>query len=128
MFEIGIVKAENVSDKFKGIAGVKLIVADIRNISGKEERLVINPVTKEGFEIFYNDAFEIMGKELISDDYQYFLEYMIDGDCEFTCHIPASELEDLRPVKKEEIDEANESFKWFTEKHNIKLTEAVVDL
>ena len=121
MLEVGIVKTEGISEDFKGIAGMKLLLANTSKVmpEKKEERLVLMPMTKEGFEQYYKEAFEVMGKEMISDDYKYFLEYMLDGNCEFICRIQVNDLKEFREANEDDIKDHTEAFNWFIEKHEL---------
>ncbi|KNF06943.1 hypothetical protein CLPU_57c00030, partial [Gottschalkia purinilytica] len=80
MLEIGTVRMKNVSDDFKGLEGMKLLL--MHSCEGCE-RIVVNPIRQEDFEKYYKNSFETMGKEWVNDDYKSFLKYMLSENCEF---------------------------------------------
>lgn len=125
MFEIGRV-IENPNDDFQGIEGLELLLFNMSKqyADTSDERLVINPMTKEGLETFYKKSFEGMGKEMISDDYKYFLKYMLDENCEFTCRIPVDQLENIRVATEEDIETYGRARKEFIEDNGVELEES----
>ncbi|MFW9970254.1 MAG: hypothetical protein ACFFDF_08650 [Candidatus Odinarchaeota archaeon] len=124
MLEIGRV-IEKPSDSFKCVAGAELLLFNPTKQfpDRNHERVVINPMTKEGYETLYKDSFENMGKEMISDDYKYFLAYMLDGSCEFTCTIMTNDLEDIREATEKDMKKYDRAFKEFIEEYGLKLGE-----
>lgn len=112
---VGKVKS-NPSDDWKGAEGLNLILFEVNGDT--EDILVIRPITLEQMEQFYKVSYDTFGKEMISEDYDYFIWYMLDDDCEFCSHISINDLETTRELINEDIKLHNENLEEFKKLHN----------
>ena len=111
---IGKVK-NNCSEDYKGIEGIELILLESWN---KEEFCVSGVLKLEDMEKFYRISYEKGLKDFISDDYEYCLWYVLNEDCEFTCCINKSDIENLREFTKEDDKKYGKNLKKFKMIHN----------
>jgi len=110
---IGRVK-ENCSNDVKGFKGLDLIALQIDN---DEKLLVIRPIKLEQMEEFYRTSYENGMKEMISDDYEYCVWYLADEECELQCSININELDIIRELTKEDIEDHDKNFEEFKRIH-----------
>lgn len=113
---IGTIK-QNATDELDKIAGVKLIIVTELPFQNQEEALILHPTTIEDFEKFYKHSFEIMGKEMISDDYKIFLKYILDSDCEITAETTINNFKDLIEFTKEDDERCFKALSEFKKRH-----------
>lgn len=121
---VGKIK-ENATDGLDKLAGMKLIIAS-ELYAGKEgEVLIFSPITLNDFEKYYEHQFETFGKEWISEDYKFFLNYVLDEDCEIINSTNINNFIDLVSLSKEvslykEVGEmANKSLLEFKKKYSL---------
>lgn len=91
---LGTIK-QNATNELDKIAGTKLLILNGIDYQKENEVLILHPARLEDFERYYKHAFEIMGKEWISEDYKDFLIYMLNPDCEFASTTSIANFEDL---------------------------------
>lgn len=115
---ICVATVSNTSEKFKQIAGMNLIIFD----SGTLEKVILRPFSLEDMNKFYKWNFENSGKELISSNYNYFLEYMLDDDCEILQYISTDDISKIEPSSEKVVKLHNESLEKFKKQHNLKFT------
>lgn len=113
---IGTIK-ENASDGLNKIAGVKLVLVNGLKYEKENEVLILHPTTLEDFEKYYEYYFETVGKEWISDDYKYFLEYVLDPDCEITSTTKLNNFIELARFTKEDDKRCYSALQDFKNKY-----------
>lgn len=111
---IGTVK-EDASDGLNNIAGMKLVL--LTEPFNPDNYLIVSPTTIEDFEKYYHNAFEIMGKKWISEDYKEFVRYMIDPDCEIINSTSKNNFENVIKFTKEDDEVCYKSICEFKEKY-----------
>lgn len=112
---VGRIK-NNPSEGWQGAAGIELLVLQFED---KKELNVIRPITLEDMEIFYKVSYETSLKEMISDDYNYCLLYVISDDCELTLTIDICDLENIREATEEDLKEHNKNIEEFKKIHKL---------
>jgi hypothetical protein len=75
----------------------------------------------EQIEKFYRASYDSGMKEMISEDYEYCVWYLADPECEFSCSIRKSDLENLRLATQEDANKYDKNFDEFKKIH--KFTE-----
>lgn len=108
---------ENSSEEFKEYRGLDLIAI---RINEDKEPLIIRPIKLDQMERFYKASYNSGMKDMISDDYEYCVWYLADEDCELQCSIDIGELEILRKITQEDIDEHDRNFEEFKKIHKFK--------
>ncbi|MDU4596467.1 hypothetical protein [Clostridium botulinum] len=102
-----------------------------------EELSLIYPIKYEKIEKFYKFGFDTFGKNEIDDDFNYFVWYMLNGDCELIPTVKLDQLEDVRQATKEEDYEAYVNIEKFKFNHKfydkevnyqeVKITKVLID-
>lgn len=112
-YYIGTVKRECSKD-IEAFAGLELFMA-----SGFKDNylIVIGPLELEQIEKFYRASYDSGMKEMISEDYEYCVWYLADPECEFSCSIPKSDLENVRLATQEDADKYDKNFDEFKKVH-----------
>lgn len=113
-FLVGKVK-NDCSEDYKGFEGIELILVEFWN---KEEFAVAGVLKLDDMEKFYKTSYEKSLKDFISDDYEYCLWYVLNEDCELTCRINKSDIENLREFTKEDDKLYGKNLKEFKRIHN----------
>lgn len=85
----------------------------------KESYTLVYPLKIKDLEKFFKVMFEEFGKEWISDNYKYFLEYMLDEDCEIINEVDKGSFEKIRKFTKEDDKKLSSTLKEFKIKHRI---------
>lgn len=115
---IGEIK-ENAKDGLDKLVGMKLIIAN-EIFEGKAgEVLILSPTSLEDFEKYYKHEFEVFGKEWISEDYKFFLEYVLDEDCEITNSTNINNFINLVAATKEDGEIAKKAMTEFKKKYSL---------
>lgn len=83
----------------------------------REELVVTGVLNFDDMEKFYKQSYENGLKEFISDDYEYCIWYVLNEDCELTCHIKVSDVEILRELTKEDDAEYGKNLENFKKIH-----------
>lgn len=115
---IGKVK-ENAKEGFEKIAGMDLLVLDV--YENNENFCLAYPTNLDDFEKYFKIMFEDWGKEWINEDYKYFLEYILNPDCELISSINKEYLEDLRELTKEDDNKICKALCEFKIKHKLNI-------
>lgn len=110
---LGRVK-ENSSEDIKRFRGLDLILIQVGE---DKEILVIRPIKLEQMEQFYKVSYENGMKDMISDNYEYCIWYLADEECELQCSININELDIIREITEEDIEEHNKNFEEFKKIH-----------
>lgn len=113
--KIGKIK-ESAEDSWSLLAGI-----EIAFIKDSKECLVIRPIKLEEMEKFYKTLHEEFGKDDFFDNYDEFVCYAADKDCDdiiLTLH--ESDLEDIRSITVDEIKEHNKNLEQLLKIHYIK--------
>lgn len=110
---IGMVK-KDCSKDLEAFSGLELFM-----VSGFKDDylLVICPLELDQIEKFYKASYDSGMKEMISEDYEYCVWYLADPECEFSCSIPKSDLENIRPATQEDANKYDENFDEFKKIH-----------
>lgn len=109
---IGKIKSNGDKD-LKEIDGMKIIVMQIED---DDKCMIISPVEKEDIYKFYRKSYEDV-KDLISDDFNYVIWYLLNEDSEFTCSINIDQLEDIKEATNEEKEKAYKNLDVFKFNH-----------
>lgn len=112
-YYVGTVKRDCSKD-VEAFAGLELFM-----VSGFKDNylIVISPLELEQIEKFYKASYDSGMKEMISDDYEYCVWYLADTECEFSCSIRKSDLENLRAATQEDADKYDKNFDEFKRIH-----------
>lgn len=112
-YYVGTVK-KDCSKDVEAFAGLELFM-----ISGLKDNylIVIGPLELDQIEKFYKASYDSGMKEMISDDYEYCVWYLADPECEFSCSIRKSDLENLRSATQEDADKYDKNFDEFKKIH-----------
>lgn len=113
---IGRIKT-NPSEEWKRMEGLTLIV--IQFGQDCEQLTVIRPIDLEEMERFYQVSYENTMKDIISDDYDFCIWYLLGDDCELICNISMGDLEAIREVTKDDIAEHNKNLEQFKINHGV---------
>ncbi|UZW13208.1 hypothetical protein OSC52_15330 [Clostridium pasteurianum] len=105
----------NCSENWKGLEGIKLVVCKFKETD--KELNVISPIKLDEMEKFYKFSWEEGLKDDISDDYDYYIWYMLDEYCELICSIGIDDLEELKDLTIEEDKEYGENLEKFKKLH-----------
>lgn len=110
---IGTVK-KDCTEEIRAFAGLELFT-----IQGLEDNyfIVIGPLELDQIERFYKASYNSGMKEMISDDYEYCVWYLADPECEFSCSIGKSDLENIRSATQEDADKYDKNFDEFKKIH-----------
>ncbi len=107
---------ENDLEGWKELKGMEFVFVHLPKID-KDRYLVIRPIDLEEMKKFYKYSYEDMGKEWISSDYNYFIWYMINEDCELSSHIPIEYVEDSKELTEEDIIKHNKNLEELKKLH-----------
>lgn len=112
-YYVGTVKRECSKD-VEAFAGLELFM-----ISGFKDNylIVIAPLELDQIEKFYRASYDSGMKEMISEDYEYCVWYLADPECEFSCSIRKSDLENIRPATQEDANKYDKNFYEFKKIH-----------
>lgn len=112
-YYVGTVKKECSKD-IEAFAGLELLM-----LSGFKDSyfIVIGPLELEQIEKFYRASYDSGMKEMISEDYEYCVWYLADPECEFSCSIRKSDLENLRSATQEDANKYDKNFDEFKKIH-----------
>lgn len=116
---IGKIKSNGDKD-LKEIDGMKIIVMQIED---DDKCMIISPVEKEDIDKFYRKSYEDV-KDLISDNFNYVIWYLLNEDSEFTCSININQLEDVKEATNEEQEKAYKNLDVFKFNHKFYNYEA----
>lgn len=105
---------ENSSDDFKEYRGLDLIAI---RMNDDKIPLILRPIKLDQMEKFYKASYDSGMKEMISDDYEYCVWYLADEECELQCTIGIDELDIIREITKEDIEEHDKNFEEFKKNH-----------
>lgn len=89
-------------ENIKRYEEIKVLALQIEN---DKKLMLINPIEKEDIKKYYDLSYEDM-HDLISDDYNYVIWYLLNEDCEFVNSIDINNLEDVREATEEEKNKA----------------------
>ncbi len=123
--------------ELRGLEGIQLLVIHDEEGEFLKDLCLLYPIKYDEIDKFYRFGFEGFGKKEVSDDFNYFIWYMLNSDCEFSSSIDMDQLENVREVTKEEDHEAYiniEKFKFnhkFYDKEvtyqDVKITKELID-
>jgi len=102
------------SDDFKEYRNLDLIAI---RIDEDKKPLILRPIKLDQIEKFYKASYDSGMKEMISDDYEYCIWYLADEECELQCTIDINELNIIREITKEDIEEHDKNFEEFKKIH-----------
>ena len=105
---------ENSNDDYKEYRGIDLIAI---RIDEDKKPMILRPIKLNEMENFYKASYNSGMKDMISDDYEYCVWYLADEDCELQCSIDISELDVIREITKEDIEEHDRNFEQFKKVH-----------
>lgn len=105
---------ENSSDDFKEYRGLDLIAI---RVNEDKTSLILRPIKLDQMEKFYKASYESGMKEMISNDYEYCVWYLASEDCELQCSIDINELDIVREITKEDIEDHDKNFEEFKKIH-----------
>lgn len=112
---VGKVK-DNCSEDCKGIEGIELICFQV---SSQDQELCVAGVLKfQDMEKFYTMSYEKSLRELISNDYEYCLWYVLNEDCELSCSIKLYDIEVIREVNYDDKMAYEKNLEKFKEIHH----------
>lgn len=100
---VGNVK-QDCEEDLKGLERIQLLALQDNEMF--KDLCLLYPIKYEEIEKFYKFGFDGFGKKEISDDFNYFIWYMLNSDCEFSSSIELEQLENVREITKEEDHEA----------------------
>jgi len=108
---------ENSNDKFKEYRGLDLIAI---RVNEDKTPMILRPIKLDEMEKFYKASYNSGMKDMISDDYEYCVWYLADEDCELQCSIDINELDIIREINKEDLEEHNRNFEQFKKDHKFE--------
>lgn len=110
------------------IAQIKPNTKDFEKITGydiyfmasvKEGTAVVgNPIEWDNYEQYWKEQFEVL-KDIISDDFKYFLEVMLSGSECMVSNIEIDKLMNFRYVTEEDAEKLNDNFEHMIEKYEL---------
>ena len=133
---LGDVK-QDCKEELKGLEGMQLLALQDEDKKFFNDLCLLYPIKYDEIEKFYKFGFEGFGKKEIRDDFNYFIWYMHNSDCEFSSSIELDQLENVREVTKEEDHEAFINITKFLFNHKfydkevtyqeVKITKQLID-
>lgn len=108
---------DNPSEHWQGLNGIDFIVFQLQEDA--KELLVIRPIKLEDMEKFYKSSYDTGMKEMISDDYDYCIWYLLNEDCELTCVIDKDDLVSIREITEDDLNEHNKNLDEFKKIHKV---------
>lgn len=102
-------------EEYKGLDGVELL---LMQFDDDENLCILGVANLDDMEKFYRFSYENDLKQLIDDDYEYCLWYVLNGDCGLVCHIKASCIENLHEITKKDDARYGKAIKEFKRRHH----------
>ncbi|MGN9163462.1 hypothetical protein [Clostridium sulfidigenes] len=100
-------------EEYKDIKGLNLLVTQI----GEMDPMIIGPIDYEEIEQFYKISYDTELKELISNNYNYCIWYVLNENCELINEINIDKLENIREATEEDLKQYNENIEKFKNEH-----------
>jgi hypothetical protein len=111
---VGQIKRDTNSG-YKNLAG--MTIAGTQLYEDDNELCALQPLTLEDMERFYKSSYEGL-KNDISEDYDYCIRYLLDGNCEFVSSMPLDTLKNIREYTKADDEIYAKNIKEFKKRHN----------
>lgn len=114
---VGTIK-KDATDNLKELEGMELFL--INSLFNKNEFIIGNPLTLENLQKYYNSMFQNGGKEYIHENYNDFLKYMLNEDCEIITSTSKENFVNVRKFSKTDDSQAHNALIEFKKINNIK--------
>lgn len=101
-------------ERYKNIKGLNLLVTQIGD---EMDLMIIGPIDYKEIKQFYKVSYDTELKELISDNYNYCIWYVLNENCELINEINIDKLENIREATEEDLKQYNENMEKFKNEH-----------